>query len=102
MVLSDFVVLWRMCILYKMHVNLLILTATLCLATFGWIIILTLKASFNVPLGTAMSNLALLEQGLIYGGEEPVFNNSPTGMASLFLSFFSNLCATILVGARTL
>jgi hypothetical protein len=35
MVLSDFIVLWRMCIIYNMHIVTLIMTATLFLATFG-------------------------------------------------------------------
>jgi hypothetical protein len=106
-VLSDFIVLWRMCILYEMHLAALVLTAVLsfgslgklepqCICNANLITVLGIITANLVKL--SLDNMMINTSDVI--AEKSIFGSNNLGLASLYVSFLSNLCATVLIGYK--
>ncbi|KZV65335.1 hypothetical protein PENSPDRAFT_134212 [Peniophora sp. CONT] len=90
-ILSDTIVLWRTYIVWDKSRRVLIFGATLILATFCMTLanIIVVAGGFGVPLH--------------YEDQERVvtFGQNQLGLAAVYLSLASNVCATSLVALRT-
>ncbi|VDB98898.1 unnamed protein product [Peniophora sp. CBMAI 1063] len=91
--MSDIVVLWRVCAVWDRKRSILRLSAALIIATIGLNLVniidtAILHTSWGTPGSTDYENIV------------EIYGQSPVGLAAVFMSLASNICATTLVGFK--
>ncbi|VDC05459.1 unnamed protein product [Peniophora sp. CBMAI 1063] len=91
-ILSDSIVLWRMCVVWDRNKPVIVFGVTLLVTTLGLNIVNIVHTTRD-----SISESTFNDKDTEFVG---TFGTNSVGLAAAFLSLASNLCATILVGIK--